>query len=97
MFGLDAELVSARPGQRLPDVALSLFLSLGGHVELPCDKIFINPLPGYVENKAAFAESFKPRRNDPSARAFGSDIPGALGEQGIRSIGSNAILERTAA
>jgi hypothetical protein len=25
----------------------------------------------------------KARRNDPSARAFGSDIPGALGEQGI--------------
>jgi hypothetical protein len=57
LFGLGAELVSARPGQRLPDLALSLFLSLGGHLERPCDKILINPLPGYVENKAAFAES----------------------------------------
>jgi hypothetical protein len=37
--------------------ALSLFLRLGGHVELPEDKVFIDPLPGYVENKAAFAES----------------------------------------
>ena len=34
--------------------ALSLFLRLGGHVELPEDKVFIDPLPGYVENKAAF-------------------------------------------
>ncbi len=57
LFELGAELISARAGQRLPDLAFSLFLSLGGHVELPCDKIFINPLPGYVENKAAFAES----------------------------------------
>jgi hypothetical protein len=46
-------------------------------------RFFINPLPGYVENKAVFGESFNARRNDPSARAFGSDIPGALGEQGI--------------
>jgi hypothetical protein len=41
----------------LPDLALNLFLSLGGHVELPDDKIFINPLPGYVEDKAGDAEN----------------------------------------
>ncbi len=57
MFGLGAEPVSARPGQRLPNLAFTLFLSLGGHAELPCDKIFINPLPGYVENKAGTPES----------------------------------------
>lgn len=57
MFALGAELVSARPGQRLPDLALSLFLSLGGHVELPYDTIFITLPPGYVENKAGRPES----------------------------------------
>jgi len=57
VFGLGAELILARPGQRLPDLAFSLFLSLGGHVELPCDNIFINPLPGYVENEAAWSGS----------------------------------------
>jgi hypothetical protein len=36
----------------LPDLALNLFLRLGGHVELSDDKVFINPLPGHVENKA---------------------------------------------
>jgi hypothetical protein len=41
----------------LPDLALSLFLSLGGHVELPYDTIFITPPPGYVENKAGTPES----------------------------------------
>ena len=41
----------------MPDLAFTLFLSLGGHAELPCDKIFINPLPGYVENKAGDVES----------------------------------------
>jgi hypothetical protein len=33
---------------------------------------FINPPPGYVENKAAFAESFKARRNRPRACALRS-------------------------
>jgi len=35
----------------LPDLSLNLFLSLGGHVELPDDEVFHNPLGGYVENK----------------------------------------------
>ena len=41
----------------MPDLALNLFLSLGGHVELPDDRSFISPMPGYVENKAGDAET----------------------------------------
>ena len=37
------------------DFARNLYLSLGGHVELP-NKGFINPLRGYVENKAGGVE-----------------------------------------
>jgi hypothetical protein len=40
-----------RPSQRLPDLALNLFLSLGGHVELPDDEGLIIPLARYVETK----------------------------------------------
>jgi len=33
---------------------------------------FISPLPGYVENKAGYAESFKASTNNPFLRAFRS-------------------------
>jgi hypothetical protein len=36
----------------LLDLALTLFSSLGGHVEPPDGEVFINPLGGYVEDKA---------------------------------------------
>ena len=36
----------------MPDLALNLFLSLGGHVELFDDKGFISPLEDLVENKS---------------------------------------------
>jgi hypothetical protein len=39
---------------------LNFFLSLGGHVDLLTTASFINPLAGYVENKAAFAERYFP-------------------------------------
>jgi hypothetical protein len=35
----------------LPDLALNLFLSLRGHVELLTTRYLISPLPDYVENK----------------------------------------------
>jgi hypothetical protein len=41
----------------LPDLALILYLRLGGHVELTNYKSFISPLPGYVETKAGAPES----------------------------------------
>jgi hypothetical protein len=44
----------------MPDLMLNLFLSLGGHVDLLTTASFINPLPGHVENKAAFAERYFP-------------------------------------
>jgi hypothetical protein len=57
LLGLRGQAGLDETGQRLPDLALNLFLSLGGHVELLTTSSFISPLPGYVENKAAFAES----------------------------------------
>jgi hypothetical protein len=48
----------------LPDLALNLFLSLGAHVELLNDEIFINPLAGYVEDKLASWKTVYARRND---------------------------------
>ena len=47
----------ADDGIRLADLALNLFFRLGGHEELPDERSFINPLPGYVENKAGDAET----------------------------------------
>jgi hypothetical protein len=39
----------------LADLALNLFVSFGGHVELSDAIAFINPLTGCVEDKAADA------------------------------------------
>src|SRR3982751_686253 len=39
-YGYAARLGETRPGQRLPDLTLNLFLSLGGHVELSDDRFF---------------------------------------------------------
>ncbi len=62
LFELSCELKLDQTGQRLPDLALTLFLRLGGHVELP-NKSFIRPLPGYVENKPGDPERVYARRN----------------------------------
>jgi hypothetical protein len=40
----------------MPDLALNLFLRLGGHVELTNYESFISPLPGYVESIAGGPE-----------------------------------------
>ena len=45
-----------RLGQRLPDLALNLFLGLGEHVELSHRTSLINPLRSYVESKAGTSE-----------------------------------------
>jgi hypothetical protein len=56
LFGLSRELSKATPGQRLPDLPLNLFVSLGDMWSYQTTP-FINPLPGYVESKAGDAET----------------------------------------
>ena len=59
LFGLSGELSYARPGQRLPDLPLNLFLSLGGHV---APNIGNNPRRAGFQPSLALVSAHSPKR-----------------------------------
>jgi hypothetical protein len=69
-----------RPRQRLPDLALNLFLSLGGHLELPNDEVFHKPA------RRLRREQTLPEQRPKQGDRFGQAVVTVLGpddEQGL--------------